>query len=161
MDERLKPVIGILGLNAALFRRALDGVDQASAEKRPNGKTNSLGFIACHALDARFYLMRMCGHEMTNPWQELFDATADIDNLPELPPVYELMTVWDELHEASVAHLSDLTAVELDAEAPTQFPTEDPSLLGAIAFLSFHEAYHVGQMGLIRKFLGFSPVVQR
>ena len=31
----------------------------------------------------------------------------------------------------------------------------------SIAFFAFHEAYHVGQMGFVRKYLGFSPVVER
>lgn len=31
MDPRLQPVTEILKLNRALFRRALDGVDQAAA----------------------------------------------------------------------------------------------------------------------------------
>jgi len=161
MDPRLQPVIGILELNSALFRRSLEGVDQASAEKRPNGRTNSLGFIACHALDARFYLLRMCGHDITNPWRELFDAAKDIEDMKELPPVYEIATVWEELHGATLSHLREMTVSELDGEVSQSFPTADRSLLGAVSFLAFHEAYHVGQMGLVRKFLGFPPVVER
>ena len=161
MDSRMQPVIGILELNASLFRRALEGIDQAAAERRPNDHTNSLAFIACHALDARFYLMKLAGHERTNPWQTLFDAATDISTMKEYPPLYEIMAEWDELHEATLACMEGLSTVELDAESPAPFPTEDTSILGAIAFLAFHEAYHVGQMGLVRKYLGFEPVVQR
>lgn len=161
MNSRMQPVIGILELNASLFRRALEGIDQAAAERRPNDHTNSLAFIACHALDARFYLMKLAGHERTNPWQTLFDAATDITTMKEYPPLYEIMAEWDELHEATLACMEGLSTVELDAESPAPFPTEDTSILGAIAFLAFHEAYHVGQMGLVRKYLGFEPVVQR
>jgi uncharacterized damage-inducible protein DinB len=161
MDARLEPVAGILGLNSALFRRALKGMDQESAERRPNEHTNSLAFVACHALDARFYLMRMCGHDMTNPWRELFDAAHDVSDMKEVPPVYELLTVWEEVHEATLEHLQEMSDSELDADSSERFPTEDGSLLGGIAFLAFHEAYHVGQMGLLRKYLGYGPVVER
>ena len=160
MDTRMQPVIGILELNAALFRRALEGVDQASGERRPNDHTNSLAFIACHALDARFYLVKLAGHERTNPWQALFDAATDITMMKEYPPLYELAAEWDELHEATLEHLAEMTTAELDAESPTQFPTEDRSILGGITFLAFHEAYHLGQMGLVRKYFGFDPVVK-
>jgi hypothetical protein len=156
----MQPVLGILELNAALFRRALDGVDQAAAERRPNDYTNSLAFIACHALDTRFYLMKLAGHERTNPWQTLFDAATDISSMTEFPPLYEVLAEWDELHEATLACLAEMTLAELDAESEARFPTEDRSILGAIAFLAFHEAYHVGQMGLVRKYFGFDPVVK-
>lgn len=161
MDARLEPVAGILALNSALFRRALKGVDQEAMQRRPNEHTNSLAFVACHALDARFYLMRLCGHEMTNPWQELFEGDHDVSDMKEYPPAYELLTVWEEVHDATLAHLSGMTATELDGPCAERFPTDDASLLGGIAFLAFHEAYHVGQMGLLRKFLGFGPVVER
>jgi len=161
VDSRMQPVIGILELNAALFRRALEGVDQASGERRPNDHTNSLAFIACHALDARFNLMKLTGHERTNPWQTLFDEATDISTMKEYPPLYEVLAEWDELHEATLACLAEMTTAELDAESPARFPTEDRSILGGIAFLAFHEAYHVGQMGLVRKYFGFDPVVQR
>jgi len=161
MDPRLQPVTGILKLNSALFRRGVDGVDQAAAERRPNDHTNSLAFIACHVLDARFYLLKLAGHERTNPWQVLFDASTDVMTMKEYPPLYELVAEWDELHEATLEHLADIPTVDLDAGSPARFPTEDRTILGGIAFLAFHEAYHVGQMGLVRKYLGFSPVVER
>lgn len=160
MDTRMQPVMGILELNAALFRKALEGVDQASGERRPNDHTNSLAFIACHALDARFYLMKLAGHERTNPWQSLFDAATDIATMKEFPPLYEVLAEWDELHEATLEVLAEMTPAELDAESDARFPTDDRSILGGIAFLAFHEAYHVGQMGLVRKYFGFDPVVK-
>lgn len=160
MDSRMQAVAGILELNAALFRKALEGVDQASGERRPNDRTNSLAFIACHALDARFYLMRLAGHERTNPWQSLFDAATDISTMKEFPPLYEVMAEWDELHEATLECLGEMTPAELDAESQGRFPTDDRSILGGITFLAFHEAYHVGQMGLVRKYFGFDPVVK-
>jgi len=105
MDPRLQPATAILKLNWALFRRALDGVDQAAAERRPNDHTNSLAFIACHVLGARFYLMKLAGHERTNPWQALFDAASDVTTMKEYPPLYELLAEWDELHEATLERL--------------------------------------------------------
>lgn len=159
MDARLEPVLAILSLNAAAFHKALADVDQESAERRPNDRTNSLAYVACHVLDARFYLMRACGHDMTNPWQELFDAARTVEDLKEFPPLYEIRTVWDEVHEATVGHLGELSAAELSADASHGFPIDDPSLVGVITFLAFHEAYHVGQMGLIRKYQGFEPIV--
>ena len=159
MDPRLQPVRVVLEANSALLRKALDGVDSDTWVRRPNDHTNHLAYISCHALDARFYLMRMIGHERTNPWQTLFDAATHITTMKEYPPVYELVAEWDELHEATLAALDGLSAADLDATSAARFPTEDGSILGGITFLAFHEAYHVGQLGLVRKFFGLDPVV--
>jgi DinB superfamily len=161
VDSRIQPLTGILELNSSLFRRALAGVDQAAGERRPNDHTNSLAFVACHVLDARFSLMKLVGQPRTNPWQSLFDSATDVTSMKEFPPLYELLAEWDELHEATIGCLSDLSPADLDAESPFRVPTEDRSILGTIAFLAFHEAYHVGQMGLLRKYFGFDPVVKR
>jgi hypothetical protein len=161
MDSRLQPVRSILDFNAGLFVRALEGVDAHLGERRPNDHTNSLSFIACHVLDARFHLLKMAGHPRTNPWQALFDATTDIGTMKEYPPLYELLAEWEELHEATQAHLDELTAAELNAPAPVELPTDDRSVLGCITFLAAHESYHVGQMGFVRKFLGLDPVAKR
>ena len=161
MDARLQPVKNILDLNSALLRRALDGVDSDTWERRPNDQTNNLAFIACHALDARFYLMKLIGHERTNPWQSLFHASTDVASMKEYPPVYELVAEWEELHEATLRQLDELSAAELDADSAVSFPTADGSLLGGLSFLAFHEAYHVGQLGFVRKYVGLDPVVSR
>jgi len=161
MDVRLQPVRSTLDFNAALFQRALEGIDAHLGERRPNDHTNSMAFIACHVLDARFFLLKTAGQERTNPWQALFDAARDIGTMKEYPPLYELLAEWEELHEATQRHLETMTAAELDASSSIDFPTEDRSILGTMAFLAAHESYHVGQMGFIRKYLGLDPVVKR
>lgn len=161
MDSRLQSVRSILDFNATLYERALNGVDSHLGERRPNEHTNSLSFIACHILDVRFQLLKMIGRERTNPWQALFDSATDVEGMKEYPPLYELLAEWEELHEATQARLAELSAEDLDRKAPFELPTEDRSILGTIAFLAAHESYHVGQMGLIRKYHGLDPVVKR
>jgi uncharacterized damage-inducible protein DinB len=51
-----------------------------------------------------------------------------------------------------------VSAAELDAEAPYQFPISDPSVLGMTAFLVQHESYHIGQMAFLRKQLGLEAM---
>ena len=42
----------------------------------------------------------------------------------------------------------------MSAPAPRDFPVPDKTIRGAINFLAYHEAYHLGQMGYLRKWLG-------
>ena len=50
--------------------------------------------------------------------------------------------------------LAQLTDAELDTPSPRKLPIADASVLGAIGFLACHEAYHIGQLALVRKALG-------
>jgi len=39
-------------------------------------------------------------------------------------------------------------------------PQGDETLRGMVAFLVFHEAYHVGQIGYLKKQLGYAPLIR-
>ncbi len=66
---------------------------------------------------------------------------------------------WRGVGERIAARLPLLTPAQLDAPAPGSFPGGDPSVLGALAFLSLHESYHLGQLGYLRRLLGREGVV--
>ena len=43
--------------------------------------------------------------------------------------------------------------------APHDKPTFDGNTAGFVAFLAYHEAYHVGQVAYLRKWLGHGQLV--
>ncbi len=51
-----------------------------------------------------------------------------------------------------------LSAGELGRESPQEFPVNDGSLLAGIAFLLAHEAFHIGQLAFLRKYVGLGPM---
>jgi uncharacterized damage-inducible protein DinB len=50
--------------------------------------------------------------------------------------------------------MESITDAELSVTAPREFPIPDKSLRGAVAFMTFHDSYHTGQMAFIVKWLG-------
>ena len=52
-------------------------------------------------------------------------------------------------------HLPKLTDEDLNADAPMWFPNKENNIANAIGFLQMHESYHIGQLSLYRKSLGF------
>lgn len=129
------------------------------AESRPNFRTNHLSFLACHVLDARCFLLRLLGRDAENPFSHLLDGASGIEEVPAFPPVEDVLRAWQATERELEEALRGVPAEDLDGEAPGDFPVDDPSLLGAVSFLASHESYHVGQMGLIRKFHGLGPLV--
>jgi uncharacterized damage-inducible protein DinB len=151
MNRRLGPLFEILRLNTRLFVNVLDGVDVITMEKRPGDGGNSMGFIACHVLDARCYLARQLGLEPDNPYQEQFDAATGIDDFGEYPPVTGLCSVWVEVSGQLEQRFELLSDEELRKESTQAFPVEDKSVLGVVAFLLQHESFHIGQLALLRR----------
>ncbi len=52
----------------------------------------------------------------------------------------------------------EISEGELREPCAQQFPIEDRTLLGGVAFLLQHEAFHLGQLAFLRKALGLNPM---
>lgn len=149
-------VISVLKLNTRLFLNCLDGVSNDMAWTRPNERTNSIGFIALHLVDARYYIADYLDIDLLNPYKEVFANVKRIEDLhrDQYPDIEELRTQWVTVAEALNQELPHVKKGQLQAESPFQFPVEDRSVYGGLQFLIQHESYHIGQMALLRKYAG-------
>jgi len=158
MTTILQPLLTILNLNTRLFANCLDGVDDASGVKRLDSSTNSMTFIAAHLVDARHFLATSLGAVVAdNPTESLRDVTS-VEEAVDLPSLDQLRSGWQEVTGSLLSRLGTVSEEELRAEFSGRFPIEDSTVLGAISFLLQHESYHLGQLGFIRKQLGFDPM---
>jgi uncharacterized damage-inducible protein DinB len=157
MDARIAPLLDILKLNTRLFLNCLDGVDDETAQRRPGDRVNNMTFIALHLVDARCYLARNVGLEHESPYKHLEDV-ASIDEMEEFPALAELRAAWSDVSERLAARLPALSDAVLGSESAQQFPVDDGTVLGGIAFLLEHESFHIGQLALLRKHFGLGAM---
>ena len=94
------------------------------------------------------------------PWDDLFGTGSIIGDLTLYPSVGELEAVWRSATDELVRRLGSLSGASLAAPSPPWLRANDGTLLGALAFAAMHEAYHVGQMGFLRKWLGLDPIFE-
>jgi uncharacterized damage-inducible protein DinB len=158
VDPRMQGLAAQLGLHSTLFLNCLDGVSDDEAAVRPGGTTNSMAFLAAHLVDSRHWLARVVGLTAANPFAERLDGVRGIEELKDCPTVEEARHAWRALAQPLEAHLHMLDASVLDQPSPTRFPISDKSLVGTIAFLIHHEAYHIGQLAMLRRYTG-SPAM--
>jgi len=158
MDPRLEPLTAVLAVNTLLFLNCLDGVTDEDALRRVDGRTNSLGFIAAHLVGARAYAAGAVGGDGTDPFAELLGSVKSIDEVERLPALDEIRAAWARVTRQLEAALDGISPEALDAEAKYQFPIEDPSVLGMVAFLAQHDSYHIGQLAFLRKHLGYGAM---
>jgi uncharacterized damage-inducible protein DinB len=154
MDATLSPLLSMMELHTRLLHNCLDGVSDEMAVRRGPGGTNHMAFLALHLVESRWYLVGFAGGEPRNPFAALLHGVRSVDDLREVPPLDDVRVAWDAAGEAVEAALRALPSEALSAPSPQPLPGPDPSLLGAFAFLASHEAYHVGQLALLRREMG-------
>lgn len=158
MIERIAPLYEITTINTRLFRNTLAGVDDASAQRRPGPEGNNMTFIAVHLLDARAWMARCLGARYRHPFEDEFAAVTSIDDIDRFPALDSIVAAWNEVSEHLRERLVSVTDEEIERESEQEFPISDRSVLGGIAFLLQHESFHIGQLALIRRILGFGAM---
>lgn len=154
MDPLLVPLYEILNLNTALFENCLADLDDEAALRRPNAATNNFAFVAAHVVEARYFLASQIGVSEGKAFGGALDGVKSIEEIDRLPTLEDIEEHWDAISEQIGERFQTLNASELLASREPMFPVDDTTLLGGIAFLLQHESYHIGQMGLLRKFVG-------
>lgn len=157
----MHPMLTQAALHTRLCLNCLDGMDDASARWRAEGRTNSALFIAAHLVDSRAWTARMLGLEIPEPFGGALRYGTSLDDLAELPGLEEVVDEWTAVSALLEGRIAALTSEEWAAPATQRFPVEDASVGGALAFLLHHEAYHIGQLGLLRRAVGLPAMAYR
>jgi hypothetical protein len=118
------------------------------------GAANHAQWVLGHLAATRRWALREMGKGLEEePWERHFGmggkATPQSDDIPPAMLRESFVKNGDALRR----HL--LAQNEKQAEAPFRsFPDGSSTLSGGAHFLHFHESYHLGQLGLIRRLLG-------
>lgn len=158
MNPSIEPLYVIYNLNRRLFLNTLTDIDDDLARKRPNNKTNSMIFIACHLLDARYYIGKLIGLYCECPFKDIFDQTNSIEDFTEFPKLADISSSWHDISNKILMRLKTIHKSDLADKAPFDVPVEDNTVFGLITFLAQHESYHIGQLALLRKYFGLKAM---
>jgi len=117
---------------------------------------NSAHWILGHLSASRRYLLRKLGAALPMAdWEEAFGAGVDPVVLDGHPSPAEFAVDLEACGARLEETLGALTQEAADAEwGGSGFPDGSTTIGGGAHFLHFHESYHVGQLGLIRRICG-------
>jgi len=143
----------------------LAGIVGSQGGERMTDQVNHLQWIAGHLANARFNYSVMLGLDVQFPYKELYvDPTQPppgnrpIDPALEYPSLNELLKLWNAVSPSFVEALAGLKEEQLSKKLPFETPIRDNTMAGLFGFLSSHESSHIGQMSIIRKYLGLSAM---
>ena len=152
-NSQIRPAVTMVALHTQLFYNSIDGISEETAQKRPNSNSNHIAWIAGHTLSARYTLANVCGVPDKEPFPELFLHGKSIE-AGDYPSLEEMKVHWKIISEKLLSRLKEIDEKTLNGNAPFKLPVDDPTVRGTIAFFVHHEAYHIGQLSLVRKIFG-------
>ena len=144
MDPVVAPFAQLLTINDRLIARALDGLSDEEAWKHPGTDPNPIYWIAGHLAVYRNVLATAFGVGTELPWASQFEMKKQPDPAAGGPPLADVRATLTTLSERLASRLGSLSDAELSATTERSFPIPDKTMRGMIAFMTYHETYHVG-----------------
>lgn len=147
-------ITGMFGLNTDALEHTLKGITDENAFNRPAETCTPAHFVFGHIITYRIDLANLLGIPAENPLGKMFAYKSAPGEPSEYPPLSELKNAWDAITAKIETRLKEINEAELDAEAPFEVAPLSKTVGGCAGFMIFHEAYHIGQIGYLRRFYG-------
>lgn len=154
----LQPVIETFKLQTRLFLNVTRDITEEHAKAHFGGSPNNIAWITGHLVATRYMLSTVLGLTDREPYPELFEKGKGIQDDVTYPSMDKLTAGWEDFAEKIIDRLESLTEDELQADPPIQTPIGDSTLRGFITFICHHEAYHIGQLSILKRYFGYEPM---
>lgn len=153
-------------LNTKLFNNVLEGVEDENSTFSLHGKTNHLRWITGHLFLGRYRsIMRLGGTQEPYPHMDKYvlkdvppPNARPMDLNIDYPDLQETLRSWNKTSPDLINMIQNLSDEKLNGEGFFTSPTGGTTLIENFAFLTHHEMYHIGQMGLLRKSFSYTPM---
>lgn len=158
MNGNFRYIEGMFKTNTDLVKKATEAILPEHWFVKPAAASNHLMWVQGHLVWSRGNVLKTLGTEWSAPWNAFFARGAKPVERDQYPGVEEIRQAWNEVSERLSAALAAAPGEALVKPAPSGAPSFDGTAGGLVAFLAFHETYHLGQLGYLRKWLGYGQV---
>ena len=157
-----KQLLAQYDLHNVLYNNVIADISDEESNQTVADPMNSVKWLAGHLLWANANLANIGGVRVEVLWRDHFHTKegggpADF-NAPksELPTLAQIKTKWNEDAPVIRAGLENLPDMALDTVIAIPHPIFpfDNTLGGLWAFINHHQAYTIGQIGILRRGLG-------
>ena len=157
-----KLLIAQYDLHDVLFNNVIDGITDEESNYTLKDPTNSVKWLAGHLLWANANFANIGRTQVEVKWRDHFytkegGGPDDFNAQPSpLPTLQEIRDKWNEDSAVLRKGLENLPDEALNTVIDTRHPIQpfDNTLGGLWAFINHHQAYHIGQIGILRRALG-------
>jgi hypothetical protein len=147
-----------------VFAGNLKGLTEGDGLKQPSGGGNCINWVTGHIVGSRGGTLKVLGQYL--PFAEDKYARYERGGEPVVDgegtvPLEEMVADFLATDEGLKAGLAGLTEARLGEKAPFSPGNNPEETVGSLlAGLVFHEGYHCGQLGVLRRMAGEDGVVK-
>jgi uncharacterized damage-inducible protein DinB len=153
------------GMTAAVVQMTVDGITHEDSLAQPKPAGNSFNWVLGHLLTVYNSSLPLLGQESVIDEARIKryerGAAPFTDPAREALDFQELLSAWNAATARFDAGLAQLDPSILDRPAPHS-PTNDPNetIRSLLATIAFHQAYHAGQLGVLRRVAGKAGAIK-
>ena len=149
----MQALLAMFRTTTNILKISLAGLPDDTARVRTRGTEGpSISWTVGHLLDSRIKMLALLGDARANPWTAQFGDTPATDG-SAYPTLAEMHAEWERLHPA--LETACATAAEtIDRPGSNAGPHGESKVRDQLAFLAWHEGYHLGVIGAARKATG-------
>jgi hypothetical protein len=165
--SRLDLAISLVKRSRKYTMRLLEHTNPSEWFQQPAEGVSHIAWQAGHLAVAeyRLCLERIRGHLSEDddlmPAEFVASFRRESDPVPDpgmYPTPARILVIMDRVHQQAIHEVKTLSEEDLDARPlPPAHPLFDTKL-GALLWCAQHEMIHAGQIGLLRRLLGHSPL---
>lgn len=150
----MKTILNQFDLHTRLYNNILYEIDDALSVQRLTENTNHMKWLAGHLLSIRYSLCQLARVEKEDPFADFFANGKALDDTLDYPKLESIKQYWNDIAGELREGISILPDKLLDKEAKFVSPMADKTVKGMLNFMMHHEGYHLGQMSMLRRFVG-------
>ncbi|WP_418124107.1 DinB family protein [Chryseobacterium sp. PTM-20240506] len=156
-SKKLEIVIPAYRMHSQSFLNVLEGISEEDAMKRIDGKTNHIVWMAGNFLNMRYGLGSVLGLQEEDPYTDLFFQGKALDENFNYPSIAQLKESFHHISPKVYQKLLEATDEQLDEifEIGMNISFYSETKLNFTGMCIGREDYLCGQMGLMRKILGY------
>ena len=144
----------------------LEDIKTEDGSKVISENTNSLEWLAGHLIVGRYRNIVRLGQQVeTYKYLDTFvDRTlpppnfSAFDRSKKYPSLTECIEEWSKHSKIFVDVLESVDESVLKTDMPLEVPTGGKTIEDLLTFVVLHETFHIGQMSIIRKALGYKAM---
>lgn len=156
-SSKLEIIIPAFRGHSQSFLMVLDGITEEDALKRIDGKTNHIIWMVGNFLDMRYALGNVLGLKEEFEFKDFFFQGKTLDENLKYPTLKQLKDNFHEISPLVYHKLLETSNEELDKAFPMGMNIDffPENVLNFVGMCIGREDYLCGQMGLMRKILGY------
>ena len=159
MDQLAHPIIALYGLSNSILATGIGDLSDENAKARSRSGTGpSIAWTIGHLCHYKIKVLELLGQSRENPFSATFEHAAATDGTG-YPLLTDLAASYSALNRDLCTALAS-SAERLEAAMPGAGLHDEKRIVDTVLFLAWHEAYHIGAIGAIRREQGRKAIAE-